>query len=400
MADILRGSSSIEDQELMAHIAMALRLENVAVLLGSGASVVAGGETISGLWNGLREREGPALDAMAEAGFFEHGTTPNIEELIGCLEIAIADGTRRGEDTALIAGWRNVLRRAVIRAARLSEELWQHRATKESHRLLTPYLRMLAKLQASRQPGQSAPWMFTTNYDLTVEWAAEGVGLHLVNGFIGLHDRKFQSNAFDLNLKNAFATGEARFGSYNLNLIKVHGSLNWIVKDDGDVQEVSCQAVNERLKEYVDGAAEDFPSLMIHPSAAKYLDTAGFIYGELVRRFTDFLSRPNSVLLVVGYGFNDAHINSVIASGLLNPTLQLIIYYPEFHQLVGTTANEFINQILRLGLPRVIIRGGGPAAYFDRFVAELPDPALVDELSPEIRRLLLQWARNAPGDAA
>lgn len=38
---------------------------------------------------------------------------------------------------------------------------------------LATHRRLLQKLTAARQPGQPSPWIFTTNYDLAIEWAAE-----------------------------------------------------------------------------------------------------------------------------------------------------------------------------------------------------------------------------------
>lgn len=386
--------------ELPGHLALALRLENVAVLLGSGASVPAGGQTMRELWATLSNTNAALISWLTTYNFIAEGeASPNIEEVLSKLEIALRDAERRKENTSELTGHIDSVRRAVISAAMLKDDLWADRSGSAAQELLEPYVQLLARLQGSRQPGQSAPWVFTTNYDLTIEWAAEALGIHIVNGFSGLHDRRFQPNAFDLSLQNSRATGEARFGSYNLNLVKLHGSLNWALSVTQDPIEVPCGSIGDPLKNFLTGGeGAPFPSLLIQPTSAKYFDTVGFIFGELIRRFTEFLSRPNTTLIICGYGFNDAHVNRLLASGLLNPTLQLIIYYPGWLDAANKPENEFLRHLASLGLPRVIIRGGGKAAHFDQLVRDLPDPAMVDELSPDARRILAQLAKGMQVD--
>lgn len=387
-------------EELPGHLALSLRLENVAVLLGSGASVPAGGNTMATLWSQLIEADPSLQDWLVSEGFLKKDETPNIEELLGELEIAIHDAKRRKEDLGELAACADTIRRAVISAAMLAPELWEDRSSVPAQEKLGLYTQLLARLQGSRQPGQSAPWVFTTNYDLSIEWAAEALGIHVVNGFAGLHDRRFQPNAFDLSLQNTRASGEARFGSYNLNLVKLHGSLNWALSDAGEPVELPCDSAHQALQAFIRGEKDaSLSSFLIQPAAAKYVDTVGFTFGELIRRFTEYLSRPNTTLIICGYGFNDAHVNRLIASGLLNPTLQLVIYYSGWK--TGTTKpdNKFLAQLMSLRLPRVIVRGGGEAAHFDKLVRDLPDPALTDELPSDARRLLAQLARTvAPPD--
>lgn len=64
---------------------------------------------------------------------------------------------------------------------------------------------------------------------------------------------------------------------------------------------------------------------MVMPRAGKYMDTIGYALGELFRTFAEFMSKPQCCLILCGYGFGDEHINRLIRSALLNPTLQLVI---------------------------------------------------------------------------
>ncbi|MCW5726231.1 SIR2 family protein [Parvibaculum sp.] len=398
---VVRGGQPMKVEELPGHLALALRLENVGVFLGAGASVPAGGKTMKAIWSELLAGSPATVKWLRDGNFLEEmeeGATPNIEAILGDVDIALHDAKRRGDakQVADLETHGNTIRAVVVSAVKLHSILWDERKSEDARRILEPYHRLLARLQGSRQPGQSAPWVFTTNYDLSIEWAAEALGIHVVNGFSGLHDRRFQPNAFDLSLQNTQATGEARFGSYNLNLVKLHGSLSWMSAENGlDVIERSCDSIREDVDGFIASPkSSSFDPLLIQPTAAKYVDTVGFVYGEMIRRLTEFLSRSNTTLIVCGYSFGDNHLNRLIASGLLNPTLQLIIYTPEWGDVETPIPNTFLEGLRLLGSPRIIIRGGGEAAYLDRMSNDLPDPAMVDELSPDAKRMLSNLAKS------
>jgi hypothetical protein len=69
-------------------LAALLRLENLAVLLGSGASIGAlGGKTIAGLWTDFETKYGSRKKWLQDNGFLASATF-NIEALADDLEIA------------------------------------------------------------------------------------------------------------------------------------------------------------------------------------------------------------------------------------------------------------------------------------------------------------------------
>lgn len=152
--------------------------------------------------------------------------------------------------------------------------------------------------------------------------------------------------------------------------------------------------------------SDDWPGFMIFPGASKFVQTTAFVYGEVIRRFTEFLSRPNACLIVNGYGFTDDHINRLLVSALQNPTLQLIIYLPEIDRLgvydsLAATGdaikpNEQLKRLLLAQLPQVTVRGFGPGGFFDALANDLPEPAMLDEVSERARQLeaLLKQATN------
>lgn len=396
----IRGATTLKDEvELRAHLATLLRLENVGLLLGAGASVAAGGKTMWSLWDDYLVASPAAAQWLHDQGFVSadaidvnplNRVVPNVERLGDSLEIALAEWTRQGHaDLPALKDARAHLARAVVRAAMLQPDWWRSPAGAEADaEQLQHHRAILQKLVAARQPGQAAPWVFTTNYDLAVEWAAESIDLQVVNGFLGVHGRRFSPQSFDLGYRNTQARGEARFGVYNIYLAKLHGSLSWREEND-QVYEVQALLAGEQIKKFLGNTAETELGLMVMPRAAKYMQTVGYVLGELFRRFSEFLSCPQTALVVCGYGFGDEHINRLLRSALLNPTLQLVVYFPEFTGDVTNTAlPDSLRKLLSLKNPRVTVVGGGADAHLNKLANQLPDPLLYDEDMRKLEKAL------------
>lgn len=403
----IRGGTALADEtELQAHLASLLRLENIGLLLGAGGSVAAGGLTMISLWTRFVE-ESP-LDAVwlvnhgfirVEAATSPGPATPNFEHLVDSLEIALSDWTRQmsmfedktndyapGEHE-LEENLRNLkkvkaaLFRNVASAALLQREWWLSPSGVElDDEGLASHRTILQKLVSARQPGQSSPWLFTTNYDLAIEWAAESIDLQVSNGFLGTHTRRFSPQSFDIGFRNTQARGEARFGVYNIYLAKLHGSLTWR-HEGGQVFEVSAPLAYQRIEAFMAERDGSDLGLMVMPRAAKYMDTNGYVLGELFRRFAEFMSKPQSCLILCGYSFGDDHINRLIRSALLNPTLQLVIYSSGFNgDPTAQSLPPALRKLLSLKNPRITVVGGGSAhAYIDSLARHLPDPLIYDE---------------------
>ena len=418
-----RGGRPITDElELQAYLASLLRLENVGLLLGAGASCSAGGQTMRTLWTAFL-RNSPSEAAWLHSQTFitedekrlpfpplppsvkpkasgkpTQATLPNFEVLLDRLEIAILEWERQASPEVVQAQKvRSALFRSVVSAAKLKEEWWESPLGADLADELGAHRSILQKLTAARQPGQPAPWVFTTNYDLAIEWAAESVDLQVINGFLGVHSRRFSPQSFDLGFRNAQAKGEARFGVYNIYLAKLHGSLTW-KEVDHSLYEVSASEAWRDIGDFLVGL-QDTLSYLVLPRAAKYLQTVGYVMGELLRRFAEFMARPQTALIISGYGFGDEHINRLIRSALLNPTLQVVVYLPEFKG--DPTAGDLpqtVRRLLALQTPRLTIVGGGERAYTSALAADLPDPTVYDQELADLRRRLMPEKPDAPED--
>jgi hypothetical protein len=395
---VTRGGTQLGLDELKAHLATLLRLENVGVLLGAGASVTAGGHTVQFLWSQFVQAYPGSAQTLLQWNFVgasdvnadpAQRTTPNIERLGDTLEIASLEwrrmGTAAAQLTTLLAAIKDI-KRAVVRAAMLQMDWWTNPESVRIAPQLASHKSLLQKVSSARQPGQPSPWFFTTNYDLAVEWSAEAIELQVLNGFQGIHHRRFSPQSFDVGLRNTQARGEARFGVHNVYLAKLHGSLTWS-ENDGELYEHAAYSSYAGLNTYLNGGDEPVKT-MVFPRAAKYVETVGFILGELLRRYSEFLVRPQTALFITGYGFGDEHLNRILLSALQNPTLQLVVYLPELDlENIGSNSRT-VQNLLNLRSPNVTLVGGGNEAYFDSFVGHLPDPIVFDEQAQRIRDIL------------
>lgn len=395
---IRRGNQWLTENDLQAHLAAISRLDNVGVLLGAGASSGSlGGKTITELWDFFRKTFASSYTWLSNNAFLPKDPSaqpPNIEELGDCLEIARLEWKRKNDPKLQeLCAAQADLKRAVIHAAILQEKWWSNPTElADFPPELFCHRQLLQKLTAARQPGQPAPWLFTTNYDLAIEWAAESLGLQVINGFAGLHLRTFSPHNFDLAYRNAVARGEARFGTYNIYLAKLHGSLTWRSIADQPVIEHPATLVADPLRKFLDGKTQDGQCYLVLPSAAKYLQTVGFVLGELFRRFTDFLTRPQTCLITCGYSYSDEHLNRILLSALQNPTLHLLVYLPEIarndEQIVVPPDRPWLNRLVALSSPQVTIVGDASGAWLSSLVSDMPDPAIYDEQAVNIRKMM------------
>ncbi|MBF4442986.1 hypothetical protein EA908_23765, partial [Vibrio anguillarum] len=236
-----QGGSEIDRRDLESHLASLCQLENVGVLLGAGSSKSAGGMVMKEIWLDFQATNEEAIPLLRDTYKLISqedidNNSVNVELLIDeVLKNKNVLDTWQSDSSALqsiLVGLYSSVTKAALLVGADFQNLHIGKCDKfEKHRNL------LEKLLSNRQPGQSAPSIFTTNYDLAIEWSAEESGINLVNGFSGIHSRTFQPQSFDLGFRNINAVGEARFGHYNMYLYKLHGSLTWYQDEAGEVIE-------------------------------------------------------------------------------------------------------------------------------------------------------------------
>lgn len=134
--------------------------------------------------------------------------------------------------------------------------------------------------------------VFTPNYDLLLEEALEDRTVPFFDGFVGGREPFFDLAAME---QDAVPIRWTR-------LWKLHGSINWIKRNDGSV-----------FRRY---PPEEQQQVLIYPSHLKYEESRRMPYLAMIDRLRAFFRGTNPVLVVCGYSFTDDHLNEVLFDGL------------------------------------------------------------------------------------
>jgi len=403
--------------ELRVRIGTLLKTENVSFLLGAGASVNCGGLLIGTIPlpierclhdASIRGTEQPRIRqwlkvfylAVRESGGGEE--VPILREQIIERKIALAGGGGKPlranfeRVLSILFRWRSALPEsggrlkiegsptvdakaddidAAIKHASLALASNCDLPTTEKKDKLSDHKTLLRKL-LTRPLNLKRINIFTLNYDTLVEQAADGEGIVLLDGFVGTQRRVFRPESYEQDLYFPAETTEGRVHRFDrvLHLYKLHGSTTWIANEPTMDDPYGVQAVPFRS----DGALP----LLIYPAPTKYGATLGMPYSELFRRFAGVLTRPQSVLFVIGYGFGDEHVNAIIRQAFAVPSFTLVIIDPN-------PQSKFVAKLRAQEDRRVWIAEGPTLGTLAAFVEHvLPD--LRDE---EIRKKVLATHR-------
>lgn len=208
--------------------------------------------------------------------------------------------------------------------------------------------------------------IFTTNYDMYNEQALDDLGFFYNNGFTGTYNRRFNPISYNyayvenMNLNKDVWDRIANF----FNLYKIHGSINWISKDE-KIYEKSISEIN------------DNDTVMIYPTPLKDRTTLMTPYSDLLRTMQQSFMKPNSILISLGYSFSDSHINRIVLNALAVPSFRLIIF----------GSGPEINKLIELNDSRIwVINSTTKIHYFKKFV-DIIMPEMQDELIEQLRIL-------------
>ncbi|WP_201314365.1 SIR2 family protein [Dyella sp. EPa41] len=162
------------------------------------------------------------------------------------------------------------------------------------------HLRFVRALFGRRQAGLSERrkplHIFTTNYDTLIEDALSLAHLTYWDGFYG----------------GAIAFRAHRFGKlapesgYRAIVVKLHGSIDWFLSEDGSVLRVRDS----------DAYPPNKGRVLIYPQATKYVATQRDPFASQFSLFRQALATGENVLAICGYSFGDDHINQEIELAL------------------------------------------------------------------------------------
>lgn len=182
-----------------------------------------------------------------------------------------------------------------------------------------------------RNKDNSPPNIFTTNYDLFNEVALEYLGIHYTNGFRGSVKRIFDPTVFNLRLVDDQKRYKEKWSIIRnyFKLYKVHGSIDW--------EFIGSEIVQK------DPNSIDAENAVIYPTISKHFETQQTPYSELFRALSISLQKPDSTLLVLGYGFPDEHINQLITQSLSNKDFTLVVFGNKKEEKAEAFLNKYQN---------------------------------------------------------
>jgi len=288
--------------------------KNLLILSGAGSSIDVGGPLMSDLWTKVEEQ----YKKDETDGFELIRKSVNYTSEKNDLEALLSqiDGYSKfaGDIEIDIKG--DKIKLSVIKDAIF--EIIKKGCTIPKPKGLYPHKIFLEKLLQRKQTSPRVK-VFTLNYDLLFEHAATDVNAIVIDGFSFTYPRTFSGRLFDYDIvqrEGSKLQEEDNFIQRVFHLHKLHGSLNWERNIDGRI------LVNDKPAK----------PLIVYPREAKYEDSYEQPFFEMMARFQRSLRINNDTLLIcIGYSFNDKHINAAVEEALnQNPSFRLAIISPQF----------------------------------------------------------------------
>ncbi len=171
--------------------------------------------------------------------------------------------------------------------------------------------------------------IFTTNFDMFIEDSCERLNIPYNDGFAG------QINPV-LNVANYNKIQKYKSLQFDntsdiplFNIIKLHGSTSWFVKEQKINYSKGCHIADDLENKNGDDFKIGYGKIaVINPNAEKHFETVlNTNYAAMLRKFTLELEKENSVLIIIGFSLADKHIKDLLYGVMKsNPTL-VVIYF-------------------------------------------------------------------------
>lgn len=169
-------------------------------------------------------------------------------------------------------------------------------------------------LSNSRQTPKSVN-LFTTNYDLYIEKAVDeliATSRFVFNdGANGYFKRVLESSNYNRVVSYKGLNDNYISEIPSISLIKPHGSMNWS-KQNGAI--------------IIGNEVAEIPKI-VRPTGREEKDTyLDNHYYEMLRVFQLELDKPQSVLFIIGFSFQDKHIGKMVKRALQNPEILVVAF--------------------------------------------------------------------------
>ncbi|WP_395311294.1 SIR2 family protein [Mycobacterium sp. AMU20-3851] len=319
----------VERRRIEAWLAALIQAEHVALLVGNGLSSAIGhvtGVKPPSMWRPLVDEPFGVLEKIrhhAEKAASAVGRDCNLEDEIRAAMTLAAGLEVLGNDTevGIVEGAIERAMSELLDGVEMFERgIWEvHRSASPKGRAVADLLLKLLTPFVSRPVRRDRLHLFTTNYDRLLEYAADVVGLRMIDRFEGQLSPRFTASRLniDIHYTPPGVRGEPRLIDGVVRYSKLHGSIDWRF-DGSDIVRAALPFGGSR-------PAGDAKTAVIYPNPAKDVETLAYPYAELFRDFAAAVCRPNTTLVTYGYGFGDSHINRVIADMLRVPSTHLVV---------------------------------------------------------------------------
>lgn len=289
-------------EKLLSHF------KQVAVLAAAGTSKdngSNGGKTRDGLWSDC-EAIIKKIDEILEKNGAYNDTVKDIEKNKDIEDYLSHINLYEKINSPLLDDKRNNLKMQLMK--KIADDCDLVLDASNSHH--GEFIRKMTARKASEPRFQ----LFTTNYDTLFEQAAvKRGGYTIIDGFSFSYPRLFSGANFDYDIVNRDRTRikkEESFAPNVFQLFKIHGSIDW-------------EKIGDKI--FQRDVRPGHPCI-IYPASNKYESSYEQPYFEMMAHLQQTLRKEGTLLIVIGFGFKDKHIQNTIREAVTqNPNFHLLI---------------------------------------------------------------------------
>jgi SIR2-like protein len=184
-------------------------------------------------------------------------------------------------------------------------------------------------------------WVFfTTNYDNSLEdyWKKYRKYNDLDLGFSG------KNTVYPIMEANEFVNRNLSNRHNAMQLVKLHGSVNWIINEQGELEEhdynqnytsISSRSATKEVKE----------DLLVYPLSQKELYFTPFIQFFTI---LDSELKQRKIWIIIGYSFRDIIIRKMFEKALEANRSKILLIHPRATEVKNLFKDKFHKQILCL----------------------------------------------------
>ena len=302
------------------------------------------------LWNEAADSQKAVFDEIREAVGYPKDQKDDIEKLLSRCQGVLAFENPKAE---MIKKFIESVE-GIIRDRCRKIDTWERAkgTTQSLPEVINSHAALLSRVVPRRQD-LARTRVFTTNYDLCLELAAKERRMPILDGFDLITPRTFDGRWFDYDfVRRSTRDGAPDYLDSVFHLYKLHGSVDWDRSSDGIIRDPKTE------KPY-----------LIYPRDEKFALSFEQPFLEMMARFQMALREKDTALLLIGFGFNDHHLNQPIYHALAtNPNFKLIVVdrSPEA-KLASGKAWDTLWRLQKTGAPMDVIQ-----MDFTEFPNELP----------------------------